>query len=109
VGHLPLPDWTLDSGLLRAEQTADIFSEVFTTADRRKLSSLRPGSSSMDLLRDLQSFKSKDVIFLFGHEPDMGRHASYFLAGQAKSFCPFKKAGFYGWNLKMNLKVEREY
>lgn len=93
LGFLPAPDSILDSGLKRASETADLFHLNHLNAQRLINQSLVPGGDSAVLAKDLQKHGPDDVLFLVGHEPDMGRHASYFLNGTRLSFCAFKKAG----------------
>lgn len=102
---LPKPTHILNSGLVRAAQTAQKFHEVFEKANTGLMGSLRPTSNSEELLNDIKKFKNSDVLFLVGHEPDMGKHASYLLSGKAESFCAFKKAGIL-W-LELNLEIGR--
>jgi phosphohistidine phosphatase len=87
-------DVFLTSPLVRARQTAEIFSEVFGGKDKLHFSeTLAPGGSVSDLYKDLKEFKRAEEIFLFGHQPDMTRIASTLLWVGPDLDMPFKKAG----------------
>jgi len=90
--YLPKPTWVLDSGLKRAAETAEIFHRVLGSGERKVLTTLMPGGDSVALGKDLQKYATTDVIYLVGHNPDIGLHASYLLTGQALGFAHFKKA-----------------
>lgn len=87
-------DVLLTSPLVRARQTAEIFSEVLGSKDKLHFSeALAPGGSASGLYEELEQFKKADEIFLFGHQPDMTRLASTLLFAGDELNMPFKKAG----------------
>jgi phosphohistidine phosphatase len=91
--YLPEPDLICDSGLLRAQQTADLIAEVYDLPPRKELGELRPGASPMDLAKVLQKLPVGDVIFVVGHQPELSRLVAHSLAGGEYRLIDLKKAG----------------
>ena len=88
------PDLLLSSPLVRAQQTAEIFADVFSAGELLRMSdTLAPGGTASDLYKLLKDFHRAGEIMLFGHEPDMGRLAATLLWAGPELDIPFKKAG----------------
>lgn len=86
-------DLFVTSPLVRARQTAEIFSEVLHGKDKLEFSeSLAPGGLVSDLYKELSHMKRVNDVFLFGHMPDMTRLAQTLLWASELEM-PFKKAG----------------
>jgi phosphohistidine phosphatase len=87
------PNAVLTSPWLRALQTAEIFCEVLGYPLKKMIrtDALKGTSSPADLLRELQSSKSK-VVFCFGHEPQLHLVIGHVLHTSAK-ITELKKAG----------------
>ncbi len=81
------------SPLLRARQTAEIVAAAYGGARSRVTDALRPGSDGPALVAFLAAQRGLEVAAVVGHEPTLGRQASYLLAGQAESFLDLKKGG----------------
>lgn len=86
---VPRIDRVLTSPLLRARQTAEAVAEVYDVP-LKELHVLAPGSEPALISRWLARQK-EEVLLLVGHEPDLGRLASWFLTGSDESFLPLKK------------------
>jgi phosphohistidine phosphatase len=87
-------DAFVTSPLVRARQTAEIFSEVFGGKDKLHFAeALAPGGSVGELYKELKGIKRADEIFLFGHMPDMTNLAATLLWCGDDFDMPFKKAG----------------
>lgn len=56
----------------------------------KELAALAPGSDPLVITRWLAK-QQDEVILLVGHEPDLGRLASWYLTGSSESFIPMKK------------------
>ncbi|HEX2091644.1 MAG TPA: phosphohistidine phosphatase SixA [Longimicrobiaceae bacterium] len=83
------------SPLTRAVQTAEILADVYGGMELTEIPELAPDahpSILLDRLRSLQVDPAEPVA-LVGHEPDLGRLASWLLSGQGRSFLPLKKGG----------------
>lgn len=84
-------DLLVSSPLVRARQTAEIFSDVFKMEKPTEIcDALSPGVDTPQLFRFLKAQKG-EAIALFGHEPDMGELVQILLG--AEFHVPFKKAG----------------
>ena len=87
------PNAVLTSPWLRAVQTAEIFCETIGYPSKKiiRTDTLKGTSAPADLLRELQSMKSK-IVFCFGHEPHLHLVIGYILHTSAK-ITKLKKAG----------------
>jgi phosphohistidine phosphatase len=87
------PNAVLTSPWLRAVQTAEIFCEAFGYSCKKMIrtDALKGTSAPGDLLRELQSLKTK-VVFCFGHEPHLHLVIGHILHTSAK-ITEIKKAG----------------
>ena len=84
--------WT--SPLLRAKQTADILVEGLRLTKRPYIvRALAPGQKSEILIQRLSRHARDASIALVGHEPDLGKLASYLLLGSPLEAVAFKKGG----------------
>jgi phosphohistidine phosphatase len=88
-------DRVLSSPLLRARQTARIVIRVLKPHPPLALSSsLAPGASLPDLIREVAHFSHESSVLLVGHEPDLSSFASLLLLGPGKELpLDFKKGG----------------
>lgn len=83
----------VQSPLTRSQQTAEILAPYLDTSRIETLASLRPGSSFPPLVRDLNSFKKKNLLII-GHEDHLSQFTMYLLTGhQHAPFMQFKKSG----------------
>lgn len=82
-------DLLVSSPLVRANQTADIFAEIFKV-ELKICRALAPGGDAAELFDFLKNQKA-EAIALFGHEPDMSELACRLLGADFN--IPFKKAG----------------
>ncbi len=87
------PNAVLTSPWLRAVQTAEIFCETIGYPSKKiiRTDALKGTSAPSDLLRELQSMKSK-VVLCFGHEPHLHLVIGHVLHTGAK-ITELKKAG----------------
>lgn len=86
---VPRVDQVATSPLLRARQTAELVGKAYATEPEEQ-PLLAPGSALQAIGRWLARQKG-EVVLLVGHEPDLGRLASWFLTGSEESFLPLKK------------------
>lgn len=87
-------DFFIASPLVRARQTAEIFSEVFGAKEKVQFSeTLAPGGQVSDLYKELSTLRRAEEVFLIGHQPDMTRLAQTLLWSGPDLDMPFKKAG----------------
>jgi phosphohistidine phosphatase len=91
---LPTIDVIVNSPLLRAQQTADLIAAAYSNAQRETWRALAPMGSEIQILEGLQKI-AKDhqinTVTLVGHEPNLGKLATWFLTGKAEYWMPFKK------------------
>lgn len=87
------PDAILTSPRVRAEQTATILAEAL--APRLSLDVYPPldaGHRPAEVLAGLHRYRTAGALMLVGHQPDLGRLASYLLTGSPDTVpLPFKK------------------
>lgn len=86
---IPQIGQVVTSPLLRAHQTAELVADGYAVP-LRELSALAPGGDIQQITRWLARQRD-EVLLLVGHEPDLGRLASWFLTGSSESFLPLKK------------------
>lgn len=91
--HALLPELTqiATSPLLRARQTAEIVAAAYTGVDTVSIPMLSPGVVPRAVLAWLRTQPRDAQLALVGHEPDLGRLASWLLAGRLAGFVQFKK------------------
>jgi phosphohistidine phosphatase len=77
----------------RAVETAEILAAAYGGLEPHSLALLAPGSAREELLAWLQAETREGVVALVGHEPDLGRFASWLLGGPGADFIPLKKGG----------------
>jgi phosphohistidine phosphatase len=83
-------DQILSSPLVRARQTADIFSEELKGKPAvSNTDALTPAGSPAAVIQELGKHMRKARIALIGHEPNMGELAAFLIG--AKVPLPFKK------------------
>lgn len=84
--------WT--SPLMRARQTADIVAKNLNlTGKPRVVKALSPGGDCRQLIQRLSQYVDRGGVALIGHEPDLGKLASFLLTGSSSGFVEFKKGG----------------
>lgn len=81
------------SPLLRANQTAEILSETYDHHPITTLPQLAPGLRPMEMVDWLENREDDTTIVLVGHEPDLGRLATWLLARKKTPFLSLKKGG----------------
>jgi len=86
---VPTIDLVVTSPLLRAQQTAEIVVEHYSSP-LQQLDALAPGGE-FDAVASWLGQQVAEVVLLVGHEPDLGALASWFLTGSRVSFIPMKK------------------
>ncbi len=80
----------LSSPLVRARQTADVFSEIMKAKPPvATTDALTPAGSPTAVIQELAKYMRKGSIALVGHEPNMGELAAHLIG--AKVPLPFKK------------------
>jgi phosphohistidine phosphatase len=77
------------SPLLRARQTAEVVAKG-CSVPLRESAALAPGADPQTITGWLAR-QHDEVLLLVGHEPDLGRLASWYLTGSDESFLPLKK------------------
>lgn len=88
------------SPLVRAMQTARIFAEVFDLESRLKAAEpLAPSGSIDELASALRDRADSGDILCVGHEPFLGRAASYLLTGGFAAALEFKKGAVAAFEL----------
>ncbi len=89
------PDAILSSPLRRAHETAEIVLPKVTRQQRVEIyPPLAPGHGPDEVVKGLRPHRVARELMLVGHEPDMGRLASYLLTRSATLIpLPFKKGG----------------
>ncbi len=83
----------LTSPLVRARQTADATAGAFDPPPEVRIEESLAGTGDYKAIAKAVGGCGSDEVGLVGHEPDMGRFASWLLAGRAGAVaCDFKKA-----------------
>ena len=87
------PDVVLSSPLRRAADTAAVVVDVLAPKVAvETYPPLAPGHEAADVVKGLRPYRTATALVLVGHEPDVGRLASYLLTGSADlAQLPFKK------------------
>lgn len=82
----------LTSPLLRATQTAEILSQVWTPAPEiRTIEALAPGHTPAAMAAALRGARGHACVAVVGHEPSLGEWAAWLIG--ARRPLPFKKGG----------------
>ena len=87
------PQAIATSPLARAIQTADHVAKVFGVEAAEELHAILPAGAPADVLPWLTARAKLDLVALVGHEPQLGRLASWLLASSTSSFLELKKGG----------------
>lgn len=87
------PAAVLASPYRRARQTGDIVAAAFGDVPVFEEAALASGAAAADVLAALVGRLDGDTggLAVVGHEPDLGRFASYALAATARSFISLRK------------------
>ena len=88
---IPTVNVIASSPLTRARETADILAKRYKRMPVVELAMLSPGGSEREWLEWLQKQPMDATVVLVGHEPDLGRLASWLLTGKKLAFAPFRK------------------
>jgi len=80
------------SPLVRAKQTAELLAEAWRCAIE-VWPELSPEGDAVSLLDRVRERRLSKVIALVGHEPQLGRWASWVLSGDSRGFIVLKKGG----------------
>lgn len=88
------PELILSSPLRRAEETARLVAEALGPSPAVEIySPLAAGAAPKTVLGNLPRMRGLHQLLLVGHQPDLGRLASYLMTGSAElAPLPFKKA-----------------
>ncbi len=89
---LPQIDLIATSPLLRAVETADILFKHLKAKDIITTKLLKPGINKKELISWIQK-QTAETVLIVGHEPDLGKLASWLLCGKAITAFKIKKAG----------------
>ena len=91
----PAPEAVLTSPVARARETADLVAAAFGGVPVIEEPALAAGGTAADILGALVAHCRGDTggVALVGHEPDLGRFASYALAATSRSFVSLRKGG----------------
>jgi phosphohistidine phosphatase len=90
------------SPLVRAHQTADIFTNIFSDCPVQQLSELAPDGSFEDWLKRVAAWlaqhpqPARASLGIIGHEPDLTTWAEMLIWGGSKGVLVLKKAGIIG-------------
>jgi phosphohistidine phosphatase len=87
------PDAVATSPFARAVQTADLVARAFGVEAPEELQAIVPGAAPAEVLPWLEARSGLDLVALVGHEPQLGRLASWLLARSEVPFLELKKAG----------------
>ena len=79
------------SPFTRAVQTAEILAAAYDGLDHVVVPVLAPAQSADDVTRWLIGERRHDTVAIVGHEPGLGRVASWLLAKSERSFIEIKK------------------
>jgi phosphohistidine phosphatase len=84
--------WT--SPLIRARQTADILVEgLGLRAKPHVVKALEPGTDPRQVIEKLLQHANRAGIAVVGHEPDLGKLATFILTGSGRPAIEFRKGG----------------
>ena len=87
------PQAIATSPLARAIQTADHVAREFGVEAAEELHAIVPAGEPADVLPWLAARAELDLVALVGHEPQLGRLASWLLARSTTPFLQLKKGG----------------
>jgi phosphohistidine phosphatase len=87
------PQAIATSPLARAIQTADHVAQVFGVEAAEELNAILPAGAPADVVPWLTARAKLDLVALVGHEPHLGRLASWLLARSTSPFLQLKKGG----------------
>ena len=91
---VPQIDLLATSPLVRAQETAEIISEVYGDLEIVETSSLAPGEPPEAFAQWLGSQTPPgDTVAIVGHEPGLSLLTSWLLAGATRSIVELKKGG----------------
>ena len=94
-------DLILTSPLVRAHQTAEIFTQTQLSSQLQVSTDLAPNGNIHAWLNWLeqQNYPPNIKLALIGHQPNLGEWASMLVWGEANDGLILKKAGIIGLNL----------
>jgi phosphohistidine phosphatase len=87
-------DFIVTSPYARAIQTAEVVAQVLKISNVLQCSELTPASPILSFVQWLRIHTDEaQSVLVVGHEPQLGRFASWCLSGSAESFFELKKSG----------------
>ena len=97
-----VPDRVVSSPLRRAKETAALVARALASGLEVEIeASLAPGCEPAELVRWLASARPASAIALVGHQPGMGRLASFLLTGSSEAVpLRFKKGSVAALHLR---------
>jgi phosphohistidine phosphatase len=87
------PQALASSPLARALQTADHVARAFGVEAAEELHAILPVGDPAEVMPWLRARAKLELVALVGHEPQLGRLASWLLAGRMVPFLQLKKGG----------------
>lgn len=90
---LPRIDVLASSPFVRARDTARLIAREYRRLEVTELAALTPGRSAAAVLAWLEGQPEGATVAVVGHEPDLGRLASWLLSGGDRAFVTLKKGG----------------
>lgn len=93
------------SPLVRAQQTSDIFSDIFGNCPVEQEAELAPEGNIDSWLKGISAWlaqhpqPSKASLGMIGHEPDLTTWAEMLIWGESRGVLVLKKAGLIGLSL----------
>lgn len=90
---LPRFDVLATSPFRRARETAEIVADVYGGCGIYEVEALQPEGTTGALTAWLGTLRGIDAVAIVGHEPSLGQHVSWWLAGGDASFAPLTKGG----------------
>ena len=82
------------SALLRARETAEILTALYTDQQARELEALNPGGRLGDILEWIHGYDGDpNPLVLVGHEPDLSELVGWLLSAEPRSLLRLRKGG----------------
>jgi phosphohistidine phosphatase len=90
---VPSCELVATSPFTRAVQTARIVARAYAGVDQETTDVLQPGTAPEDFVAWFNSHPDADTVIVVGHQPDLGRLATWLLTGTNDTRIEFKKGG----------------
>lgn len=105
--HIKTFDVIVTSPFLRARQTAEIISQVYSGIKVFEAPELVPHSAPQAFIKWLRTQgRNYKRIAVVGHEPHLSTLASYLISGKLESFIDLRKSGIIGIELETFSQAE---